>query len=477
MNKRKIIKLKKIINEIEKRNLKRLYLYNNGKVIHKKQLEFHKSLKKNRWVFGGNRTGKTECGAVETIWLSLGIHPYRENRKETQCWVVSLSNRVQKEVAQSKILKYLPKSTIVDIIMNQGKKNSPENGIIECIIVRNKFGNNSKIWFKSCEEGREKFQGTSLDFVWFDEEPPEDIYRECQMRILDKCGEIFGTMTPLKGMTFIYNEIYLNEKKDDEIFYIFISWDDNPFLNKKEIERLSNSLSADEIECRKYGRFLAIDKGLIYPEFDININVIMPFKVPIEWQSMISIDPGLSNPLSCHFYARDFDDNIYVIAEHFAENKTIEYHAKMINDIALKLNWKRLSNGMLEALIDSAAKQRTLSSQKNVVDLFYENGIITNPKVNKDVLSGISTVKTYLKNISGKSKLFIFSNCVNMIREFKTYRWSGSDSPIKEDDHCLDELRYYIMSLQNKNEVKVKSQIQKDKEKLIRKLNYNIYEN
>ena len=64
-----------------------------------------------------------------------------------------------------------------------------------------------------------------------------------------------------------------------------------------------------------------------------------------------------------------------------------------------------------------------------------------------------------------------------MIREFKTYRWSGSDSPIKEDDHCLDELRYYIMSLQNKNEVKVKSQIQKDKEKLIRKLNYNIYEN
>ena len=476
MNKKTIFKLKKILNEIKKRNIEPLYTYNTGKIIHKKQVEFHKSLKKNRWVFGGNRTGKTECGAVETIWLSLGIHPYRPNREKTECWVVSLSNRVQKEVAQAKILKYLPKSKIVDIIMADGKKSSPENGVIECIIVKNVFGNYSKIWFKSCEEGREKFQGTSLDFVWFDEEPPEDIYKECKMRVLDKCGEIFGTMTPLKGLTFIYNEIYLNENKDDEVFYIFISWDDNPFLNKKEIERLSNSLSSEEIESRKYGRFMAFDKGLVYPEFDVNINVITPFNIPEDWQSMISIDPGLSNPLSCHFYARDYDGNIYVVAEHFAENKTIEYHANKINEIANHLGWKRLSNGMLESLIDSAAKQRTLASQKNVVDLFYENGIITNPNVNKDVLSGISVVKTYLKNISGKSKLFVFSNCVNLIQEFKTYRWNGYDAPIKKDDHCLDELRYYIMSLQKQNLKPEKSVIQLDKEKLIRKLNRSYYE-
>ena len=365
MNKNKIIKLNKILREIKIRNIEQLFYYNNGKIIHKKQVEFHKNKKKNRWVFGGNRTGKTECGAVETIWLSLGIHPYRENKEKTECWVVSLSTRVQKEVAQAKILKYLPKSKIVDITMSQGKKSSPENGVIECIIVRNIFGNLSKIWFKSCEEGREKFQGSSLDFVWFDEEPPEDIYKECKMRVLDKNGEIFGTMTPLKGLTFIYNEIYLNEKQDDEVFYIFISWDDNPFLNKKEIERLTNTLSLDEIESRKYGRFLAINKGLVYPEFDVNVNVITPFKIPVEWQDMISIDPGLSNPLSCHFYAKDFDDNIYVVAEHFAENKTIEYHAKEINYIAEKLNWKRLPNGMLESLTDSAAKQKTLSSQKN----------------------------------------------------------------------------------------------------------------
>lgn len=470
MKKSNIFKLRKIINEIKKRNILPLKNYNTGKIIHQKQIDFHKSTKKNRWVFGGNRTGKTECGAIETIWLSLGIHPYKNNKPSTECWVVSLSQRVQKEVAQSKILKYLPKNSIKDIIMTSGKKSDAENGIIECLIVFNSFGTTSKIWFKSCEEGREKFQGSSLDFVWFDEEPPEDIYTECKMRVLDKSGEIFGTMTPLKGLTFIYDQIYLNKNNDPEVFFLFMSWEDNPFLDKNEILRLSSTMSKDEIESRKYGRFALIDSGLIYTEFDPNIHIIQPFKIPEEWQDNLSIDPGLSNPLSCHWYAKDYDGNIYVVAEHFASNKTIEYHAEKIKEISKILNWKTTHNGMIESLIDSAANQKTLASQKSVTDLFYENGIIVNPNVNKDVLSGISKVKSYLKNLNGETKLFIFSCCTNLIQEFKTYRWSNHDSPIKKDDHCLDELRYYIMSLQKEINKQNKTEIQKHKEKLYKQL-------
>ena len=112
------------------------------------------------------------------------------------------------------------------------------------------------------------------------------------MRVLDKSGEIFGTMTPLKGLTFIYNQIYLNDSNDPEVFYLFISWEDNPFLNKREIERLSLTMSSDEIESRKFGRFSQIDSGLIYTEFDINTHVITPFEIPPDWQDNISIDPG-----------------------------------------------------------------------------------------------------------------------------------------------------------------------------------------
>ena len=77
-----------------------LALYNSGDIKHEKQLAFHRSQKRNRWVFGGNRSGKTECGAVECVYMARGIHPYRENRKNTVGWVVSLSAQVQRDVAQ-----------------------------------------------------------------------------------------------------------------------------------------------------------------------------------------------------------------------------------------------------------------------------------------------------------------------------------------------------------------------------------------
>ena len=98
------IKLKLVEQQLRiRRREDNLSRYNKGKVIHKKQLEFHKCKKKNRWVFGGNRSGKTECGAVETVWLARGIHPYKAN-KPISCWVVSLSKQVQRDVAQNKIL-------------------------------------------------------------------------------------------------------------------------------------------------------------------------------------------------------------------------------------------------------------------------------------------------------------------------------------------------------------------------------------
>lgn len=467
-------KLKLVKNELEKRKKDDfLSRYNTGEKIHKKQLEFHKCNKKNRWVFGGNRSGKTECGAVETIYLARGIHPYKKN-KPISCWVVSLSKQVQRDVAQEKILHYLRKDWIEKVVMASGRSDSAESGIIDFILVRNVFGSLSKIGFKSCDQGREKFQGSSLDFVWFDEEPPYDIYQECRMRVLDKKGMIFGTMTPLKGLTWVYNEIYLNENNDSEVWHIEMEWADNPYLDKDEIEAMTKSLSQDELESRRYGKFMQCG-GLVYSEFDENVNVIDPFDVPKEWQDNISIDPGLNNPLSAHWYCEDYDGNVYVVAEHYAQGKDVYYHANKIKEICQKLDW-HYTNGKISALIDSAAMQRTLASSKSVVDLFYENDILVNPRVNKDMFSGINTVKRYLKDGEGKPHLFIFRNCTNLIREIKSYWWGDNDLPIKRDDHCLDEMRYYLMDKQLTLRIKdKKNEIQKDKQRLIKQLKTSKY--
>ena len=86
------------IKKIEKEQMRRyqndtLLRYNAGKKKHKKQIKFHKCKKKNRWVFGGNRTGKTECGAVEVIYIARGIHPYRKNKNNV--FGVNIKNRGQ----------------------------------------------------------------------------------------------------------------------------------------------------------------------------------------------------------------------------------------------------------------------------------------------------------------------------------------------------------------------------------------------
>lgn len=442
--------------------------YNTGEKVHEKQLIFHKCQKRNRWVFGGNRSGKTECGAVEAVWWARGIHPYRQNRKNVSGWIVSLSYEVQRDVAQSKFLSYLNPDWIEDIVMSSGKKASAEYGIIDYILIKNVFGGVSKISFKSCDQGREKFQGTSLDFVWFDEEPPKDIYDECRMRVLDRRGEVWGTMTPLKGLTWVYDEIYLNSKQDDEIWHEHIEWADNPFLDKKEVDALSKCLDEDTLASRRFGRFCEAE-GIVYKEFDQNRHVIEPFDIPFEWQDNISIDPGLNNPLACLFFAVDYDGTVYVVGEWYMAGKDIDYHAEKIHELAQKLNWHRDGKGRLSALIDSAADQHTLASQKSVSELFYDRNILVNTNVNKQLFSGIAQVKSFFS----EDRIKIFSNCTNLIRELKTYWWGKGDKPIKKDDHALDALRYYLCTKPKASKLPSLKPtiIQKDKQKLIHQLN------
>ena len=127
-------------------------------------------------------------------------------------------------------------------------------------------------------------------------------------------------------------------------------------------------------------------------------------------------------------------------------------------------------------MIDSAAKQRTLSGVKSVVELFYERGILVNPDVEKDLFSGIARVKSYLNHKNGLPNLYIFNTCPHLIAELKGYYWGNGDVPKKVDDHSLDEMRYYLMNRPKKpTVVEEKSIIQRDKERRLRKLKKNAY--
>ena len=72
---------------------------------------------------------------------------------------------------------------------------------LDSVTVRHRSGGLSTLLFKAYEQGRAKWQGDTLHGVWFDEEPPLDIYTEGLTRTHATGGIVMLTFTPLKGMS------------------------------------------------------------------------------------------------------------------------------------------------------------------------------------------------------------------------------------------------------------------------------------
>src|SRR2546430_2031709 len=79
---------------------------------------------------------------------------------------------------------------------------------------RHVSGGTSIIAFKSYEKGREKWQGETLHRVWFDEEPPHDIYTEGLTRTNATGGMVWLTLTPLLGMSEVVRSFLDNPTPD-----------------------------------------------------------------------------------------------------------------------------------------------------------------------------------------------------------------------------------------------------------------------
>ena len=426
------------VEEFKLRAASALRRYNRGsKKRHKKQIAFHTDTSSSRWVFGGNRTGKTECGAVEAVYWATGAHPYREITTATDGWVVSVSLQVQRDVAQAKVLKYLDPSQIVEVVMKSGSRGNPSSGVIDFVTVKNRFGTTSKIGFKSCDQGREKFQGTSLDWVWFDEEPPEDVYQECLLRTLDRGGAVWGTMTPLKGRTWLYDKIFL----DPETHSIHqMSWTDNPFLRKAYLDKMRRTLSEDELESREHGRF-ADGSGVVFREFGED-NIIEPEPVDLNWDITLAIDPGYTSPTAAVWVVHNKDE-IRVIADYAVTGKQVDEHAKALRDRTSELG---LNVDDLRVLIDTASNQKQLGNPESVAQQFRQHGLMVDSAVNRERMTGVMHMKSLFRNADGIRRLIVYRNCTNLIRELRMLSWGADGTPEKRGDHCIDALRYAIMT-------------------------------
>jgi hypothetical protein len=261
------------------------------------------------------------------------------------------------------------------------------------------------------------------------------------------------TLTPVQGMLWMYDDIYMTGKNDplgSDISVIEVETYENPYLEREEIAKLEILLK-DEADSRIKGKFIRRG-GLIYKSFDPQIHVINQInKIPANWEIYASGDHGYNNPTSWHWHGVDPDGNVVTFAEHYESEMVVSEHAERIKQIN-----KIIGRDPGMYIGDPAMSQHNGITGSTIQSEYALNGIYINP-ANNEVLSGINKVNSYLQlNKQGKPRWYITRNCPHAIWEIQRYRWktwaskqterenNKYDIPHKKDDHAMDDIRYFF---------------------------------
>tara|TARA_Y100001960_G_C14766975_1_gene877553 strand:- start:264 stop:1679 length:1416 start_codon:yes stop_codon:yes gene_type:complete len=418
---------------------KLLYIKNNKLEFynpHKKQIEFHKLGKKvkERIFMAGNRCGKTYCGSMEMAMHLTGIYPKGWKGKvfntSINAWAASVSIEATRDILQTSYLGTediagcIPKNCIHHITYRRGI-----SGAIDTLYIKHSSGEISTLGFKSYDQGREKFQGTSKDLIHLDEEPDIGIYEECLLRTLDTGGMIMLTMTPLKGLSDICQH-FMQDLENPNKKIVQASWDDTNHLSDNEKTLLRKSLRPHEIEAREKG-IPSLGSGKIYPikEDDIKVN---PFKIPDTYKRCFGMDFGWSNPTAIVWAAINPEDGIIYIYDSYAvSEKSPAEHATEIKQ----------RGQYIPGVCDPAGGMSMQSSGISLIDLYAKAGIYLT-KADNSVEAGIMQVY----ELMNEGKIKVFSNLEPFWREFRLYRRNEKGQIVKKDDHLMDAFRYLIIS-------------------------------
>jgi phage terminase large subunit-like protein len=187
-----------------------------------KQAQFHVAgaTHSERLFMAGNQLGKTLAGAFEWAMHLTGQYPEwwkgRRFPEPGRYWAAGETGESTRDTVQKLLVGppeqeaewgtgAIPKASLGDVQRARGVPNA-----LDSVTVKHAAGGLSTLLFKSYEKGREKWQGDTLNGVWFDEEPPMDIYMEGLTRTNATDGVVMVTFTPLKGMSEVV-KLFLND--------------------------------------------------------------------------------------------------------------------------------------------------------------------------------------------------------------------------------------------------------------------------
>ncbi len=290
------------------------------------------------------------------------------------------------------------------------------------------------------ESSASLIQGMTLAGVLMDEVAlmPRSFVEQALARCSVQGSKFWFNCNPENPHHWFYEE-WIKKSEQKNCLYLHFLMEDNPSLSDKIISRYKSLYSGAFYERFVLGKWVAV-QGLVYPFFGSS-NIAKVPKGEIE-QYYISCDYGTVNPASFGLWGR-IDDVWYRLCEYYFNSRVMgeqktdeEYYTELCN---------LAGEHQIEAIIVDP-------SAASFIECIRRHGKFVVIPAKNDVQDGIRKVSDALKG----GKIKICDGCADSIKEFSLYRWNDKvfgDVPKKENDHAMDDIRYFVSTLPQDDEV------------------------
>lgn len=410
-----------------------------------KQEEFHTAGAdhRERLFAAGNQLGKTLSGAFEMAMHATGVYPDWWKGRKFPYAIRAMAGSESAELTKKGVQRLLlgspeerdqwgtgaiPKVALRNTALRTGVPDA-----VASIVVRHRCGDDSVIQLQSYDQGRTKWQADTLDYVWFDEEPPLDLYTEGLTRTNATQGIVALTFTPLLGMSQVVRRFMQERPAGTHVTQMTIA--DALHYTQEQRDAIIAAYPEHEREARANGVPM-MGEGAVFPVTESGIKV-QGFAIPKHWPKIIGLDFGWDHPTAAVWLAWDRDtDTVYVYDVYIKRKSSVPENAMVIR---AKGDWFPVA-WPHDGLQHDKGSGETLAAQYKTAGLNMLKDRATFDDGGSGVEAGVAEMLDRMQ--TGRFK--VFSHLTHWFDEFRQYHRKDGKL-VKEFDDAISATRYALM--------------------------------
>lgn len=407
-----------------------------------KQKAFHDAGKdfRERLLRAGNQNGKTYSAGMECAYHLTGLYPDwwmgRRWDRPIIAWAGSDTGETTRDNPQRALIGLVGEfgtGSIPKRLIGVYKSAIGVADLLDYVKVKHVSGGWSTLRFKYYAQGRQKWQGPPVDYVWYDEEPPEDIYDEGLARTIATGGCAALSFTPLLGMSEVVRRFLMEESPDRQDTNMTI--EDAQHIPVEERARIIAGFAAHEREARAKG-IPTLGSGRIFPVAESELEW-EPADLPAHFVWIGGIDFGWDHPTAAVKCAWDRDtDTFYVTQAYKRSEATPLIHAGAIRPWGDWLPWSWPHDGL----------QHDKGSGVKLADQYRNQGLkmLGEKATFEDGSNGVEAGIMEVLDAMQTGRFKVAKHLTDWWDEFRLYHRENG-KVVKEFDDLMSATRYAWM--------------------------------